>query len=75
MTDRLTAPERELIAEARKLAAAESAAELRRYFLERGHGLDPQRATHEFVFRAGFHGAQDLLGQLADLAERLGSGP
>jgi len=75
LTDRLTAPERALIAEARKLAGAESAAELRRYFRERGDDLDPERATYEFVFRAGFHSAQDLLGQLADLAERLGSGP
>jgi hypothetical protein len=69
---KLTAADRELIATARELAAPESAVGLRHYLRKRGHDLDPWRATHEFVYRAGFHSAQDLLRQLADLAERLG---
>jgi len=74
MTDKLTASEQELITRARELAAAEAPVNLRHYLRERGHDLNPRRATDEFVYKTSFHSAQDLLGQLADLAERLASG-
>jgi hypothetical protein len=79
MTDRLTAAERELITRARELTRVDSPVVLRYYLRRHGHELNtnhpPHGATlHEYVFRTGFNDAQDLLGQLADLAERLGSG-
>ena len=79
MTDRLTASERELITRARELTRVDSPVVLRYYLRRHGHELNtnhpPHGATlHEYVFRTGFNDAQDLLGQLADLAERLGSG-
>jgi hypothetical protein len=54
VTSRLTAADRELIATARELAAPDSAVGLRHYLRKRGHDLEPRRATHEFVYRAGF---------------------
>jgi hypothetical protein len=79
MTDKLTASERELITRARELTRVDSPVVLRYYLRRHGHELNtnhpPHGATlHEYVFRTGFNDAQDLLGQLADLAERLGSG-
>ncbi|MGH3193171.1 MAG: hypothetical protein ACRDPY_41900 [Streptosporangiaceae bacterium] len=71
----LTAPERELIARARELAAVEAPVDLRHYLREHGHELKAVQATDEFVYTTGFGDAQHLLGQLATLAERLGGGP
>jgi hypothetical protein len=72
---RLTAPERALIASARELARAEAPVCLRHYLRERGHELSAWQATDEFVYKTSLYSAQELLRQLADLAERLGRQP
>jgi hypothetical protein len=79
MTDRLTASERELITRARELIRVDSPPGLRHYLRQHGHELNSYRPPHdttsdEYVFTTGFYDAQQLIGQLADLAERLGSG-
>jgi hypothetical protein len=79
MTDKLTAPEQELIVRARELTRVDSPPDLRHYLRQHGHKLDSYRpprdtTSDEYVFTTGFYDAQHLLGQLADLAERLGSG-
>ena len=79
MTDRLTASERELITRARELTTVDAPVDLRYYLRRHGHELSTNRPPHgatpdEYVFMTGFYDAQHLLGQLADLAERLGSG-
>ncbi len=80
MTDKLTASERELITRARELTRVDAPVDLRFYLRRHGHELNTNHPPHgatplEYVFETGFYDAQDLLGQLADLAERLGSGP
>jgi hypothetical protein len=79
MTDRLTASERELITRARELTTVDAPVDLRYYLRRHGHELSTNRPPHgatpdEYVFMTAFYDAQHLLGQLADLAERLGSG-
>jgi hypothetical protein len=79
MTDRLTASEQALITRARELTTVDAPADLRHYLRQHGHELNTARPPHgatadEYVFMTGFYDAQHLLGQLADLAERLGSG-
>jgi len=77
MTD-LTAAERELIARARQLTAVEAPVDLRHYLRQHGHELNAfgvhDEATGEFVYTIGCYDSLRLLGQLADLVERLDSG-
>jgi hypothetical protein len=79
MTDRLTASERELLTRARELTRVDAPVDLRYYLRRHGHELNTEHPPHgatplEYVYMTGFYDAQHLLGQLADLAERLGSG-
>jgi hypothetical protein len=81
MADKLTASERELVTRARELTRIDAPVDLRHYLRRHGNVLNsrmpPARdtASDEYVFMTGFYDAQHLLGQLADLAERLASGP
>jgi hypothetical protein len=76
--DKLTAPERELLARARQLARVDAALDLRMYLRQRGHDLGGfglrDKGTPEYVFMTGFYDAGQLLGELADLVERLTGG-
>jgi hypothetical protein len=79
MTDKLTASERELVTRARELTRVDSPPDLRHYLRQYGHELNSYGPPHdttadEYVFTTGFYDAQHLLGQLADLTERLCSG-
>jgi hypothetical protein len=81
VTDNLTAADRELVTRARELTRVDAPVDLRHYLRRHGHVLNsrmpPARdtASDEYVFMTGFYDAQDLLEQLADLAERLAGGP